>query len=94
MRLMLPANTKVGVHTHPVTERVTVISGTFYFATGDSFDAAKAKAYHPGDTLIIPVGTPMYAATQKQETVLQLHGTGPWGITYLNPADDPRSSKK
>ncbi|KAA5842462.1 cupin domain-containing protein [Pseudomonas chlororaphis] len=94
MRLMLPANTKVGVHTHPVTERVTVISGTFYFATGDSFDAAKAKAYHPGDTLIIPVGTPMYAATQKQETVLQLHGTGPWGITYLNPADDPRNSKK
>jgi hypothetical protein len=21
----------------------------------------------------------------------QLHGMGPWGITYLNPADDPRS---
>ena len=27
-----------------------------------------------------------------QETVIQLHGTGPWGITYVNPADDP--SKK
>ncbi|WP_018926339.1 cupin domain-containing protein [Pseudomonas umsongensis] len=94
LRLKLPANTKVGVHTHPVTERVTVISGTFYFATGDTFDPAKAKAYKPGDTLIIPAGLSMYAATRKQEAVLQLHGTGPWGITYLNPADDPRTSKK
>ncbi len=93
LRLKLPANTKIGVHTHPVTERVTVISGTFYFATGDKFDPARAKAYHPGDTLIIPVGMSMYGASREQETVLQLHGTGPWGITYLNPADDPRNSK-
>jgi hypothetical protein len=24
------------------------------------------------------------------ETVVQLHGLGPWEIRYLNPADDPR----
>ena len=24
------------------------------------------------------------------ETILQLHGKGPWTITYVNPADDPR----
>ena len=91
LRLKLPANTKIGVHTHPVTERVTVISGTFYFATGDTFDPAQAKAYQPGDTLIIPSGMKMYAASRDQETVLQLHGTGPWGIHYHNPADDPRN---
>jgi len=91
LRLKLPANTKIGVHTHPVTERVTVISGTFYFATGDTFDPAQAKAYQPGDTLIIPSGMKMYAASREQETVLQLHGTGPWGIHYHNPADDPRN---
>ncbi|EJM18452.1 hypothetical protein PMI21_02024 [Pseudomonas sp. GM18] len=93
LRVKLPANTKIGVHTHPVTERVTVMSGTFYFATGKTFDPARAKAYRPGDTLIIPVGMSMYGASREQETVLQLHGTGPWGITYLNPADDPRNSK-
>ncbi|MDR8363214.1 cupin domain-containing protein [Pseudomonas sp. JL3] len=93
LRLKLPANTKIGVHTHPVTERVTVISGIFYFATGDKFDPARTKAYQPGDTLIIPVGMSMYGASREQETVLQLHGTGPWGITYVNPADDPRNSK-
>ena len=25
-----------------------------------------------------------------EETVLQLHGTGPQEVTYVNPADDPR----
>lgn len=91
LRLKLPPNTKIGVHTHPVTERVTVIAGAFYFATGDTFDPAQAKAYQPGDTLIIPSGMKMYAASREQETVLQLHGTGPWGIHYHNPADDPRN---
>lgn len=90
-RLKLPANSKIGVHTHPLVERVTVISGTFYFATGDKFDPAQAKAYQPGDTLIIPAGMAMYAATKDQETVLQLHGTGPWGISYLDPADAPKA---
>lgn len=90
-RLKLPANSNIGVHTHPVTERVTVISGTFYFATGDKFDADQAKVYQAGDTLIIPPGMPMFAGTKDQEAVLQLHGTGPWGISYHDPADDPRN---
>ena len=25
-----------------------------------------------------------------EDTVLQLHGMGPQGITYVNPTDDPR----
>lgn len=90
-RLKVPANSTIGVHTHPVTERVTVISGTFYFSIGDKSDPAMTKAYQPGDTLIIPAGLPMLAGTRDQETVLQLHGTGPWGISYLDPADDPRN---
>jgi len=28
------------------------------------------------------------------ETVIQLHGMGPWEIVYVNPADDPREAKK
>jgi quercetin dioxygenase-like cupin family protein len=90
-RLKVPANSTIGVHTHPVTERVTVISGTFYFAAGDKADPAMTKAYQPGDALIIPAGLPMFAATRDQEAILQLHGVGPWGIHYPNPADDPRN---
>lgn len=88
-RLKLPPNFKIGVHTHPVFERVTVLSGTFYFATGDKFDSAKAKAYKVGDAVMIPPGTPMYAATKKQGSIVQIHGTGPWGISFLDPKDAP-----
>ncbi|MGI8839072.1 MAG: hypothetical protein ACR2H4_20910 [Pyrinomonadaceae bacterium] len=27
------------------------------------------------------------------ETILQIHGTGPFAITYVNPADDPRKKQ-
>jgi hypothetical protein len=33
-------------------------------------------------------------AAAKSETVVQLHGIGPWRINYLNPADDPRNARK
>jgi len=39
--------------------------------------------------MLMPPRTPHYART-RGETIIQLHGTGPWGITYVNPADDPR----
>jgi hypothetical protein len=38
---------------------------------------------------IMPVGMPMYAYTTQEEAVIQIHGTGPWGINFLNPADNP-----
>ena len=92
-RLKVPANSKVGVHTHPTAERVTVLSGTLYFAVGDKFDRAKTKAYKSGDAFIVPSGMPMYAYTKNGETIVQIHGNGPWGITYQNPEDAPGKKK-
>lgn len=89
-RLKVPANLKLGVHTHPTFERVTIISGVLYFAIGDKFDPAKAQEYKPGDAFIVPPGMPMYGFTKTQETVLQIHGTGPWGIHFHEPAKDPK----
>lgn len=89
MRPKLPPNLKIGVHTHPAVERVTVLSGRFYFATGERFDAKKAKEYRPGDAFFVPLGMPMYAYTKKQETVIQIHGTGPWGIKFLETSEAP-----
>ncbi|MBI3917873.1 MAG: cupin domain-containing protein [Betaproteobacteria bacterium] len=85
-RLKLPANSSIGVHTHPVVERVTVMSGTFYLGIGDKIDPAKARSYTPGGITIMPVGMPMFVFT-KEETIVQIHGTGPWGINFLKPAD-------
>jgi hypothetical protein len=88
-RLKVPAGYKVPVHTHPAIEHVTVIAGTLYFAGGDTFDEASAKTLTPGSVAVMPAGHPMYGWT-KEETIIQVHGVGPWGIDYLNSADDPR----
>lgn len=88
-RLLLPANTRIAPHTHPAYERVTVLSGTFHFTPGDAYDAGKTRALGAGSVAIMPPGTPMYGFT-REETVIQLHGVGPWGLNYLDAADDPR----
>ena len=90
-RLKMPAGMKVAPHVHPAYERVTVLSGTFHFAHGKSFDRDETKALPPGSVAIMPPGAPMFGYTEE-ETVIQLHGTGPWGIRYLNPDDDPRKN--
>ena len=88
----LPAHTNIREHTHPLVEHVTVLSGTFYFATGDKFDEKKAKAYPPGSMLVIPKGTPMYGFTKDKAAVIQVHGVGPWGMDFLKP--QPVANKK
>jgi hypothetical protein len=40
----------------------------------------------------MPAGMRHFARTQG-ETIVQLHGVGPWGITYVNPSDDPRKTR-
>jgi hypothetical protein len=30
-------------------------------------------------------------AYAEGETVIQLNSIGPWGLEYVNPADDPRN---
>jgi quercetin dioxygenase-like cupin family protein len=92
LRIRFPANYRLPPHWHPAVERVTVLSGSFYMATGDKFDEKKMTALNPGDMMIMQPKTPHYALT-KVATVVQLHGTGPWGITYVNPDDDPRNKK-
>ena len=93
IRIKLPANYKIPPHFHPAVERVTVLSGEFHMATGDKFDAKKMMALKAGDMMIMQPKTNHYAWA-KTPTVVQLHGTGPWGVTYVNPEDDPRKAAK
>jgi hypothetical protein len=92
VRLSFPANYKLPAHWHPAVERVTVLSGTFYMGTGDKLDPARTMPLTAGSIAIMQPKTNHFAWT-KEETVVQLHGTGPWGITYVNEADDPRKKQ-
>jgi quercetin dioxygenase-like cupin family protein len=89
MRLKLPANYQIPAHSHTAIEHVTVISGTFNMGTGDKLDTKATKALGPGSVAIMQAGTRHFGWT-KDETIVQLHGVGPWTVTYVNPADDPR----
>ena len=93
VRFQFPAGYHIPQHTHPKTERVTVISGTLYLATGQALDRANAKELPAGSFGYWPAGM-KHTAWSEGETVIQLHGIGPWQITYVNPADDPRNAKK
>ena len=89
VRLKFPAGYMLPAHSHPAVERVTVISGTFHMGTGDKLDKSKTHALPSGGIMIIPIGSNHFAWT-AEETVVQLNGIGPWGVTYVNPQDDPR----
>jgi len=93
MRLWLPDGFRIQPHVHPKVERVTVISGIFNLGMGEKFDQSATREMKAGTFGFWPAGM-QHFAWAKGETVLQLHGIGPWVITYINPADDPRSVKK
>lgn len=88
-RLRLPDGYRLEPHTHPAYERVTVLQGTLHFAHGSRFDSTATRPLGPGSVAIMPPGAPMYGQAEG-ETVIQLHGVGPWGIEYVDPAHDPR----
>ena len=88
-RLRFPADYKIPAHWHPAIEHVTVISGTINIGVGEKLDAAKTKPLPAGSVAIMQPKTNHFLWT-KEETIVQIHGVGPWVITYVNSADDPR----
>lgn len=92
-RLRLPAGYRVAPHTHPVAERVTVLSGALRVGAGERFDPARTTLLTPGGHFRMPPRHAHYVVADE-ETVLQLTTEGPWGIIYVNPDDDPRRSPR
>ena len=92
-RVKAPDGFTIPPHTHPKTERVTVISGTFHIAMGEKVDKSQGKTMPAGSYGNWGAGMKHFAWVSG-ETIVQFHGEGPWQINYLNPADDPRNAKK
>jgi quercetin dioxygenase-like cupin family protein len=88
VRLKMPATYQLPAHHHPTTENVTVISGSFHAGMGDKLDVDKGQSFAPGGFVSMPAGMNHYAWATS-ETVVQVHGNGPFAIVYVNPADDP-----
>ena len=89
MRVRLPDGFKIPPHSHPCYERVTVLSGTFNLGRGEKFDPSATQALPAGSYWSMEPGM-RHFAWARGETVVQVATMGPWGVTYVNPADDPR----
>jgi hypothetical protein len=89
VRLKFPASYQIPAHWHPAVERVTVLAGSLYMGVGDALDAQKSMLLSTGSMMILQPKTNHFLWT-KAEAEVQLNGTGPWGITYVNAVDDPR----
>jgi quercetin dioxygenase-like cupin family protein len=90
VRLKFPANYQIPAHWHPAVERVTVLSGAVNMGVGDKLDMQQSMTLSAGSMMILQPKTNHYVFT-KEETIVQLNGAGPWAVTYVNPADDPRN---
>lgn len=86
-RVKVPDGYRIPLHTHPKTERVTVVAGTFHIRMGDD----PPKAMPAGTYGHWPAGM-QHLVWVEGETIVQFHGDGPWVINYVNPADDPRKA--
>jgi quercetin dioxygenase-like cupin family protein len=88
-RLKVPKGYHIAPHTHPKPEIVTVLSGTVRLGMGTTADHDKAQVLPAGSFFALTPGSEHYFFADE-DTVVQLNSTGPWGINYVNPKDDPR----
>ena len=92
IRIRQPAGGKTPPHWHPVDEHVTVVKGTMFLGMGEKLRKRGAREFPAGSYLMLPAKAPHFAwVGRKGEGIVQVHGTGPFQIVFVNPADDPRN---
>ena len=91
MRMRYQGVVRVPPHWHPTDEHITVISGTFMVGMGEQFDESSATELAAGGYAFVPTKMAHYAWS-KGDTLVQVHGIGPFAINYVNPADDPKNA--
>ena len=93
LRVKFPPNTLVAPHRHATAENLTVLTGDFYHAMGETVNKAQGERMEPGGFVYLPGGMPHYVWTAATESVVQVTGTGPFGLIYVNPEDDPSKAR-
>jgi quercetin dioxygenase-like cupin family protein len=82
MRLKLPANQVIKVHSHPKDEVVTVIEGSVMVGFGERIQMSKTKTFTAGSFYVNPANAKHYVAVGKDGATVQINGIGPWTIVF------------
>ena len=85
-RIKIPPNASIPPHSHPDTENITVLGGSFGIGTGTKVDKSKGQVLSAGSFYLLPANTVHYAWAGPKGLTLQIHGVGPSGMTMTEPA--------
>ena len=86
LRLRCADGAKIPAHWHPADENITVLKGTLLVGMGENFDEAKLRAINVGNFVSLPKEMRHFAMS-KGETIVQIHGAGPFQANWVNPAE-------
>jgi hypothetical protein len=86
LRLRCADGSKIPAHWHPTDENVTVLKGTFLVGMGETFDESKMQTMNVGNFVSMPKEVRHYAMS-KGETIVQVHGAGPFKVNWVNPSE-------
>ena len=86
VRLRCVDGAKIPAHWHPTNENVTVLKGTFLAGMGETFDETKMTAMNVGNFVTMPKEMRHFAMS-KGETIVQVHGAGPFKVNWVNPSE-------
>jgi hypothetical protein len=85
----LPADYAVPPHWHPGNEKVKVLSGKLHYGMTGKLDMASAKTLNPRHWVTMKAKMNHWVHAPVATTI-EVTGTGPFAITYVDPKDDPR----
>jgi len=89
LMLRVPPNTRIQAHSHKDDRTAVVVSGTWYFGYGGSFNEGGLKELPAGSFYTEPPNADHFAMTRAQAAVIEVTGYGPSSTTYVDQANDP-----
>jgi len=88
VRLRFPNGYALKPHFHPADEYVTVLQGDFLAGMGEDFSTAALVSVKADGFTTMPANMAHFAM-MRGVTEVQVHGIGPFALTYVHPEDDP-----
>jgi mannose-6-phosphate isomerase-like protein (cupin superfamily) len=91
VRVDLPDGYQVPPHWHPTSERLRVLEGTLLVGDGREWSDKSLRPLGASQEMTVAANHPHYVRA-KGKTMVEIRSTGPFEITYVNTADDPRKA--
>ena len=93
VQIKMPAGYAVPPHHHPADEVVRVRSGTLNYGMGEKVDKAAAGTLSDPKTHVTMQAGMNHWVFTNDGALVEVTGTGPFQIVYVDPKDDPRGAK-